>query len=83
MADFSFSPAETTVKPGDTVTWTNDGQVEHTVKGKGFFSSKAFGNGQTFSHRFTKAGRFNYICTLHPTLMRGTVVVSESDCSPG
>ena len=75
VADFSFSPAETTIAPGQTVTWTNDGQVEHTVKGSGFFSSRALGTGQKFSLRFTKAGRFPYICTLHPSQMRGTVVV--------
>jgi plastocyanin len=75
VADFSFSPGENTVKPGQTVTWTNEGQVEHTVKGPGFFSSKALGNGQTFSHRFAKPGRFPYVCTLHPSQMRGTVVV--------
>lgn len=75
VADFSFSPKIATIKPGETVTWTNRGQTDHTVKGRGFFSSKAFGNGQAFRHRFTRAGRFAYICTLHPTLMRGTVLV--------
>jgi plastocyanin len=76
MVDFGFVPKRTTVKVGETVTWTNDGQTEHTVKGKGFFSSKALAHGQKFSHRFARAGRFDYICTLHPTLMRGTVVVT-------
>jgi plastocyanin len=77
VADFSFTPADTTVKVGQTVTWTNDGQVQHTVKGPGFFSSTALGHGQTFSHRFTKPGRFPYVCTLHPSQMRGTVVVQR------
>ena len=58
VADFSFTPADTTIKVGQTVTWTNEGQVQHTVKGPGFFSSKALGNGERFSHRFAKAGRF-------------------------
>jgi plastocyanin len=75
VADFSFSPGQTTIEAGQTVTWTNEGQVEHTIKGRGFFSSKALANGQTFSHRFAKAGRFPYLCTLHPSQMRGTVVV--------
>jgi plastocyanin len=75
VADFSFAPSETTVSAGQTVTWTNEGQADHTVKGRGFFSSKALGNGEEFSHRFTKPGRFAYLCTLHPGQMRGTVVV--------
>jgi plastocyanin len=75
VADFSFAPSETTVRAGQTVTWTNEGQADHTVKGQGFFSAKALGTGEKFSHRFTKPGRFPYLCTLHPTQMRGTVVV--------
>jgi plastocyanin len=75
VADFSFSPAESTIQVGNTITWTNNGQVEHTVKGPGFFSSKALGPGQRFSHRFNRPGRFPYVCTLHPTQMRATVVV--------
>src|SRR6266550_3950183 len=66
VADFSFAPSETTVRAGQTVTWTNEGRADHTVKGRGFFSSKALGNGEKFSHRFTKPGRFAYLCTLHP-----------------
>lgn len=72
--DFGFKPAEETVKPGTTVTWTNSGTTTHTVKGPGFFS-KALDPGKSYSFKFTKPGRYPYLCTLHPTLMRGTVVV--------
>jgi plastocyanin len=75
VADFSFSPDQKTVNVGQTVTWTNEGQTEHTVKGLGFFSTKALGHGASFSHKFRRAGRFPYLCTLHPGQMRGTVVV--------
>ena len=77
MADFSFTPRAATVEVGQTITWTNAGQVDHTVKGRGFFSAQAIGHGKKFSHRFTRAGRFPYLCTLHPTQMRGTVVVQR------
>jgi plastocyanin len=75
VADFSFTPKVIEVKAGQTVTWTNEGQVEHTVKGRGFFSPRALDHGQKYSHRFSRPGRFDYLCTLHPTQMRGTVVV--------
>jgi len=75
IADFSFTPNVISVKTGATVTWTNEGQTEHTVKGPGFFSPTALGHGQKYSFRFSKTGSFKYLCTLHPTLMRGTVVV--------
>jgi plastocyanin len=74
VADFSFTPKVLDVKVGQTVTWTNQGQTQHTVKGKGFFS-QALDHGQKYSFRFSRPGRFNYLCTLHPTLMRGAVVV--------
>ena len=77
VADFSFTPKVINVKVGQTVTWTNEGQIDHTVKGPGFFSPRALGHGQKYSHRFSKPGRFNYLCTLHPTQMRGTVVVHD------
>jgi plastocyanin len=72
--DFFFAPQEMRVKAGQTVTWTNTGQTIHTVKGQGFFS-QAIDPGRSYSNRFTHAGRFPYLCTLHPQQMRGTVVV--------
>ena len=49
--------------------------LQHTIKGPGFFSPRALGHGEKYTHRFSKAGRFPYLCTLHPTLMRGSVLV--------
>ena len=72
--DFFFAAKELDVKAGRTVTWTNTGQTIHTVKGPGFFS-QAIDPGKRYSHRFARAGRFAYLCTLHPAQMRGTVVV--------
>jgi plastocyanin len=74
--DFGFKAKELTVKPGTTVTWNNTGATTHTVKGGGFFS-KAIDPGKSYSFKFTKAGRYTYLCTLHPSLMRGTVVVEQ------
>ncbi|MDX6642094.1 MAG: hypothetical protein QOD76_56 [Solirubrobacteraceae bacterium] len=72
--DFFFAPKEIRVKAGQTVTWTNTGQTIHTVKGPGFFS-QAIDPTKRYSYRFARAGRFAYLCTLHPAQMRGTVVV--------
>jgi plastocyanin len=76
VADFSFTPNLTDVKVGQAVTWTNNGQTTHNVKGNGFFSN-ALDPGRRYSFRFSRPGRFPYLCTLHPTLMRGTVVVKR------
>ena len=66
-------PPALRVGPGDTVTWENEGQETHTVKGDGFFS-RAMNAGDTFEHKFDKKGSYDYVCTLHPQ-MQGTVVV--------
>lgn len=73
--DFSFTPKEITVRAGQSVRWINKGDTEHTVKGPGFFTTTALGHGQSYSHAFAKRGRYPYLCTLHPTLMRGVIVV--------
>ena len=72
--DFGFEPNTTTVAAGDTVTWENAGETTHNVKGKGFVSDD-MEPGDTFEHEFADAGVYDYLCTLHPDTMTGTVVV--------
>jgi plastocyanin len=74
MFDFGFDPNTTTIAAGEGVTWENAGETLHNVKGKGFFSD-GMEPGDTFEHEFAKAGVYDYLCTLHPDTMRGTVVV--------
>ncbi|MDX6652717.1 MAG: hypothetical protein QOJ38_1498 [Solirubrobacterales bacterium] len=73
--EFGFRPAAAHVHVGATVSWTNSGKLTHNVQGSGFFS-KALDPGMTYRHRFTKPGKYPYVCSLHPQTMRGTVVVS-------
>jgi len=62
-----FSPADVTVKPGDTVIWTNKDIVAHTVTSKsGAFDSKVMAPGATFKFVARQKGAFAYICSLHP-----------------
>ena len=72
--DFGFDPTDDTIEVGDTVTWENSGETIHTVKGDGFFS-KAINPGDSYEHKFTKPGTYDYLCTLHPDQMQGTIVV--------
>jgi plastocyanin len=75
IVDFAFSPASVTVAVGDTVTWHNTGQAPHNATANdGSFKTPDLSNGQSASHRFTTAGTFSYICTIHPN-MHGTVRV--------
>ena len=75
--NFAFAPATLTVKPGSTVTWTNHDEEPHTVAATdGSFHSPGMGTGATFSHTFPTAGKFDYVCSIHP-MMHGTVVVTQ------
>ncbi|MGO9156860.1 plastocyanin/azurin family copper-binding protein [Mycobacterium sp.] len=74
--NFAFAPATLTVRAGSTVTWTNHDEEPHTVAASdGSFHSPGMGTGATFSHTFSAAGTFDYVCSIHP-MMHGTVVVT-------
>ena len=64
--NFTFSPAELTVKVGTTVTWTNHDDIPHTVVSAGKFRSKTLDTDDGFSFTFTAAGDYKYFCSLHP-----------------
>ena len=72
--NFTFSPAELTVKVGTTVTWKNHDDIPHTVVSAGKFRSKTLDTDDSFSFTFTAAGDYKYFCSLHPH-MTGTIKV--------
>lgn len=76
MKDIKFDPETLTIKPGQTVTWTNDDSLGHDVTGDDFKSGDpgAMESGDTYQHAFKKAGTFKYVCSVHPG-MDGTIEV--------
>jgi plastocyanin len=64
--NFTFAPAELTVKVGSTVTFTNHDDIPHTVVSAGKFRSKTLDTDNSFSFTFTAAGDYKYFCSLHP-----------------
>jgi plastocyanin len=75
--NFAFVPATLTVRVGSTVTWTNHDEEPHTVAASdGSFHSPGMGSQATYSHTFPTAGKFDYICSIHP-YMHATVVVTQ------
>ncbi len=76
IRNFAFAPATVTVKVGTTLTWTNSDQDPHTVTATGgAFRSPTLATGGTYRFTFTKPGRYDYLCTIHP-FMTATVVVT-------
>jgi plastocyanin len=71
-----YSPASVSIHVGDTITWTNADDQDHTVIAQdGSFNSGNIGSGRSFSHTFTTAGTIAYYCKYHPR-MKGVVVVA-------
>ncbi|HWX44946.1 MAG TPA: plastocyanin/azurin family copper-binding protein [Solirubrobacteraceae bacterium] len=68
-----YRPGTITIRRGESVRWVwEDGRVEHNVTARGF-RSRTQTRG-SFTVRFTRAGTFNYHCTIHEG-MAGKVVV--------
>jgi amicyanin len=73
--NFVFGPAAITVPVGATVTWVNRDDIPHTVVAVDkAFKSKVLDTDDKFSFTFTKAGTYDYFCSIHPH-MTGKVVV--------
>ena len=64
------------IKVGDTIVWTNVGEVDHTVTSSdNDFNSGPMQPGQTYSMQFNTPGIFNYYCMFHSGWMHGIVNV--------
>jgi plastocyanin len=77
VANFHFSPATLTVKVGTTVTWKGV-SGSHTVTsdaGAPMAFDQPISQGSTVTVTFTKAGTYNYHCSIHAS-MHGTIVVT-------
>lgn len=75
IKNFTFDPADITIKAWTTVTWTNEDSAPHTTTSDGRFDSKSLSQWQSFSYTFDKTGNFDYICTFHPH-MKGKIIVN-------
>jgi plastocyanin len=77
-----FVPASTTTSVGDVVKFKNTGTVAHTVTFQdaddGCLSDAMLNPGSTWEVKFSAAGTYNYLCTIHAPNMKGEITVSGS-----
>jgi plastocyanin len=75
IANFAFMPAEVTIAPGESVTWTNDDGAPHGLEyHDGAPGTDLLLPGASFSRRFDRLGTYDYNCSVHP-YMTGRVIV--------
>lgn len=73
ITESGFNPAEASIKVGQTVTWTNDGTIQHTATWDDV-DSGGIEPGKTYPRTFDQAGTYRYYCRYHPSKI-GTVTV--------
>jgi plastocyanin len=75
-----FVPASTTTSVGDVVEFKNTGTVAHTVTfqdaNDGCLSDAMLNPGSSWEVKFTVAGTYNYLCTIHAPNMKGEITVT-------
>lgn len=76
IVNSTFDPESLTVAAGDTVTWTSEDTLPHSVvfEDDAIEDSGNLNQGDTFEATFADAGTYAYICGIH-SFMTGTVVV--------
>lgn len=87
--DFYFGPDSVTIHKGRTVkwVWSEANTYPHDVhlkqgpknlKERSSYSTRTTAvTDAAFKKRFERPGTYHYICTIHPTLMKLTIVVEK------
>jgi plastocyanin len=82
MRRLQFKPANVTISVGEAIKWVNHDNVVHNVTattGSGTelaaFRSKSIAPLSTYVAA-PRVGTYLYVCTIHPTVMHGRVVVT-------
>ena len=78
MKNIKFVPHDITAKVGQKIHWTNDDGFAHTVTATSGakFDSGSVAGGATYDYTPTKAGKIEYVCTIHPG-QDGTITVTK------
>ena len=85
MIDNQFLPRTTTVNPGTTIHWSNEGRNEHNVKpvkASAGFGDTLIGVGEEYESKFETPGVYSYYCSFHGAPgkgMYGNIIVRNAD----
>ena len=73
IVDERFTPNTITIQAGESVTFVNADDDEHTATGPGFDTGKML-PGDSVTITFDTPGTYDFVCQFHSE-MRGTVIV--------
>ena len=68
ISDLAFSPAEITVKEGDTIEWVNSDFIDHAATAAGGDWDVFVGESESARRQFDRAGTTKYFCRFHPNM---------------
>ncbi|MFL6022764.1 MAG: cupredoxin domain-containing protein [Marmoricola sp.] len=80
IKQYMYMPMALSIEQGESVTWTNSDTVGHDVTvtaGPVSFHSPMLAQGKSWTYTFATAGRYSYICSVHPD-MKATITVSAA-----
>jgi plastocyanin len=85
MRKLKFSPRTIHIRVGDRVVWRNRDNVGHNVTTQEDpagvnlvdLASPTIKPGGAYAYVARYAGKASYVCTIHPTTMHATIVVSQ------
>ena len=75
MENLVISPAETSVKVGDTIEWINKDVFAHTATARNGDFDVMMPPNKTVTSVVNKAGTVEYYCRFHPN-MKATLVIA-------
>jgi plastocyanin len=77
ISDLAFSPAQITVKAGDTVEWLNKDFIDHTATATAGDWDVMIVAGQSARQQMSKTGTIKYFCRVHPDMTGAIHVVNK------
>ena len=81
IVDERFEPNNILIETGQTVTWVNQDDDQHTASGRGM-DTGVINPGAEGSVTFLDPGEYEYTCNFHPEMLGLVTVEGESKATP-
>jgi len=82
MIDNAYDPVDIEVPAGSSITWTNIGELPHTVTARDqSYDSGFLTKGESWTMQFDEAGVYEYFCIIHPEMVGRLTVVAAAEAA--